>query len=102
MKKEYNIMIDTLIVDEARVLLEFSNGRSRSSQGSGVDTVLQLMREVILILWRINLTKYLCRFLNQNYSAWKNLKVTANTIWCAAPGLFIWEGISQAKHRQTM
>ena len=76
-------MTDTSKGDDYRVPVELWNRKACISQCIGVDSVLQFMREVILIWWRRNLTKGLRKLLNQTSSASKQLKVTGKFIWDA-------------------
>ena len=58
-------MTDTPIGDVTMVPVELWKGRAWISQGIDLDSVMQLMREVMLRWWRRNITKVLCRFSNQ-------------------------------------
>ena len=65
----------------ARVPVELCNGRVWISQVIGVDSLLKLLREVMLIWCRRNIKKGLDTFLNRTSSEWKKFKRAGKFKW---------------------
>ena len=84
------------------MMVELWNGRAWGLQGMGVNSLLELLRKVMLRRWRINPMKGLGKFLNRTSYAWKKLNGAGHIRWDVVSRVYTWEYGSQWKHLKTM